>query len=75
MYLYFQNSYGKHRLIGTPETTEESFKIFREFCTERNFKIYYVRSWSPNGKTIYDVGSHTEFFVETKEPLPSEELE
>lgn len=75
MYLYFQNSYGKHRLIGTPETPEESFKIFSDFCKERNFKIYYIRTWGNPERKTYDVGSHTEFFVETTEELPEEELE
>ena len=66
--LYFENSYMERRLIGEPETTDESFKIMREFCEERNFKIYYVRSWCrPDGEKYYDVGSHTEFFVEIEE--------
>lgn len=28
----------------------------------RLFKKYYTRSWYQNGRTHYDVGSHTEFF-------------
>lgn len=26
------------------------------------FKSYYIRTWYNNGRTHYDVGSHTEFF-------------
>ena len=26
------------------------------------FKSYYIRTWYKNGRTHYDVGSHTEFF-------------
>ncbi len=40
----------------------EAFKKMHEFCEERNFTIYYTRSWNADGMTIYDVGSHTEFF-------------
>ena len=68
MKLYFQNSYGERRLIGEPKTSEESSMLYRAFCEERNFRIYYVRSWStPKGEKYYDVGSHTEFFVEVNE--------
>lgn len=65
MELYFENSYGKRRLIGRPKNAEESWKMIHGFCDERNFKIYYVRSWNTeNGEKHYDVGSHTEFFIE-----------
>lgn len=67
MKLYFQNSRGERRLIGEPKTEEESRKIYHAFCKERNFKIYYVRSWvTKEGEKYYDVGSWTEFFVETE---------
>lgn len=65
MKLYFENSCGERRLIGEPQSAEESQKIIYNFCAERNFKIYYVRTWTtPDGEKYYDVGSHTEFFIE-----------
>ena len=65
MKLYFENSYGKRRLIGEPATSTESWDLVHNFCNERNFKIHYIRSWTtPEGEHYYDVGSHTEFFVE-----------
>lgn len=65
MKLYFQNSLDQRKLIGEPSTAEESRKIIHDFCAERNFKIYYTRTWvTPGGEKYYDVGSHTEFFVE-----------
>ena len=68
MKLYFENSYGERRLIGEPKTAEESSILYHAFCDERNFRIYYVRSWiTPKGEKYYDVGSHTEFFVEVNE--------
>ena len=67
MKLYFENSRGERRLIGEPQTEKESAMIYHKFCEDRNFKIYYVRSWvTPNGEKYYDVGSHTEFFVEVQ---------
>ena len=67
MKLYFQNSRGERRLIGEPKTAEESHEIMHDFCAERNFKIYYIRSWvTQNGEKYYDVGSHTEYFIEVK---------
>ena len=66
MKLYFENSSGQRRLIATPKTAEESWNVIYDFCNERNFKIHYVRTWAePNGEKYYDVGSHTEFFIET----------
>jgi hypothetical protein len=68
MKLYFENSRGERRLIGEPKTAEESSKIYHAFCSERNFKIYYVRSWvTSKGEKYYDVGSHTEYFVEVND--------
>ena len=65
MKLYFKNSCGQRRLIATPKTAEESWRVINDFCNERNFKIYYIRTWiNSNGEKHYDVGSHTEFFIE-----------
>lgn len=63
MKLYFENSYGERRIIAEPETEETAMEAIHAFCDERNFRIYYVRSWIDNeGFKVYDVGSHTEFF-------------
>lgn len=67
MKIYFENSYGERRPIGEAKTSDESWNIIHSFCEERNFKIPYVRSWTtPNGERWYDVGSHTEFFIEVE---------
>jgi hypothetical protein len=63
MKLYFENSYGERRIIAEPETEETAMEAIHAFCDERNFRIYYVRSWiDEEGFKVYDVGSHTEFF-------------
>ena len=65
MKLYFENSRGQRRLIAIPKTTDETYSVIRDFCNERNFEIYYVRTWvNSNNEKYYDVGSHTEFFIE-----------
>lgn len=64
MKLYFENSRGERRVIAAPRTEEEAYEIIHAFCEERDFRIYYVRTWYDNdGLKVYDVGSHTEFFL------------
>ena len=63
MKLYFENSDGKRRVIAAPRTRDEAWDIIRAFCKERNFKIYYIRTWrEPDGAEVFDVGSWSEFF-------------
>ena len=64
--LYFENSQGKRREIGKPKTEKEAFKIIHQFLDDHNYKSYYTRTWlnQENLKEkIYDVGSHSEFFI------------
>lgn len=62
MKLYFENSQGEERVIAEVANEKEAYKEINKFCEERNFEIYYVRTWMSNGRKKYDVGSHTEFF-------------
>ena len=63
MKLYFENSYGERRIIAEPKTEEEAIKEIYKFCDDRNFKIYYVRSWMlSDGIKKFDCGSWSEFF-------------
>lgn len=64
MILYFENSYGERRIIAEPATEKEADREIHKFCEDRNFKIYYVRTWKDEeGLKWHDVGSHTEFFI------------
>lgn len=63
MILYFQNIYGLKKEIGTPKDLAESYKLIEEYCKERNFEIYYIRTWTEDNQLKFDVGSHTEFFL------------
>lgn len=59
----FENSLGEERQIGEVEKENEILLIINDFLTKHSFKSYYTRIWSPEkGHTIWDVGSHTEFF-------------
>jgi spermidine/putrescine-binding protein len=63
--LYFINCYNEKRLVKENVLIEETISAIKEYVKSLNpnYKIYYVRSWATeNGNTMYDVGSHTEFF-------------
>jgi hypothetical protein len=63
MKLYFENSYGKRRIIAEVSSDAEAMDEIYKFCNDRNFKIYYVRTWmNEEGLKAYDVGSWSEFF-------------
>ena len=63
--VYFSNSYGILReIVNFDETEDEqvAFDCINAFVESKNYKSYYSRVWKQNGKTIVDVGSHTEHF-------------
>lgn len=62
MKLIFKNSRGEERVIAEPQTEEAAMEYIYQFCEERNFKIWYVRTWMSGNCKKYDVDSHTEFF-------------
>jgi len=63
MIVYFENSLGVRRQIGNADSSSEVMRIIHNFLEERTYKSYYTRSWVENNETIYDVGSHSEFFI------------
>ena len=67
MKLYFENSKGERRIIAEPKSRDGALEMIHAFCEERNFTIYYIRTWRVNegvdaGADVFDVGSHSEFF-------------
>ncbi len=56
-----------HKPGGYPKSNQEikteAMRFIRGFCDERGFKIHYIRTWNRDGETVFDVGSHTEFFI------------
>ena len=64
MKVTFENSNGEERVIGEVDNEKEAYKIIINFLNEHNFKSYYVRYTREEveHRTMFDVGSHTEFF-------------
>lgn len=74
MKLYFRNSIGKDRLISERKDYKEIDKDIDNFLRDHNFKSYYSRTWyelkgdktvhgiREEGRFVFDVGSHSEFF-------------
>ena len=64
----FEDHNGKlHKLVSfEAETGDEAWKKAMEhicaFWEGKGRKIYYVRGWNRDNVTVFDVGSHTEFF-------------
>lgn len=65
MKLYFLSSYGEKRLIRENIDPNQAMGYINEYIAtlNPNFKVYYVRSWESDEGTMYDVGSHSEFFL------------
>lgn len=73
MNLWFQNSDGIERVIAVVNCWPHVWNAIDHFIAECNkkkpawatpFKSYYKRLWTSqeDGRTVIDVGSHTEFF-------------
>lgn len=63
--LYFIRSNGEKLLVEPNIKEDDVIKFIKKFVKEKNpdFEIYYIRSWETDEGTMYDVGSHTEFFL------------
>ena len=61
--IYFIDSLGRYRLLEENVTEQEASVIISKFLYGHNFKSYYIRSWNTNEGTMYDVGSHCEYFL------------
>ena len=63
--LYFLSSYGEKRLVRENIDPETAMGYINEYIAtlNPNFKVYYIRTWESEEGTMYDVGSHTEFFL------------
>lgn len=65
--VYFENRFEERIPIGSAETEAEIYELIKKDISERaqpSFKWYYTRSWTrENGETVYDVSSHSEFYI------------
>lgn len=65
MNLYFINSKQERQLITAYSSASRAISDIRKFVQRKNpgFQIYYTRCWETEEGTMYDIGSHTEFFL------------
>jgi hypothetical protein len=67
MTLYFIRSNGEKRLVKKNVEPKTALSEISHYVNNLNpaYKIYYTREWYDEeaGGTMYDVGSHTEFFL------------
>ena len=51
------------KLLGEFETLADANKCMNDYLKEIKFNSYYSRMWKePDGATVVDYGSHTQFF-------------
>ena len=68
--LWFEDRFSNRRIVANCETESDIIKNIHSFINQCNknkpvdkqFKIYYMRTWEENDEVVFDVGSHTEFF-------------
>lgn len=78
--LWFGNSLGQERVIAECENFKEVNLTIDKFIADCNarrkdnrpFKRYYTRIWNEGGRSVFDVGSHSEFFY-FEIPYPEDE--
>lgn len=61
--LYFIDSRGNYRILMSNIEEHEARLAIQVFLDKHHFKSYYTRTWETEEGTMYDVGSHTEFFL------------
>ena len=65
--VYFENRFEERIFLAEVENEEMIYQTIKQDISTRaqpNFQWHYTRSWTcDNGEKIYDVGSHTEFFI------------
>lgn len=66
MKIYFENSYGERRLLAERDNQDGVWQVISNFLAQHKYRAHYIRSWTDDEGTWYDVGSHSEFFVVTK---------
>lgn len=64
MNLYFQRANGDHLLIKTDlKNVDAGFKECVAFLKRHRYTAEYIRYWTEDGITTYDVGSWSEFLI------------
>lgn len=65
--VYFENRYEERIFLDYVKTEEGIYSVIKRDIKTRaqpSFKWYYTRSWTrDDGEKVYDVGSHSEFYI------------
>lgn len=65
--VYFENRFEERIFIGEASNEEEIYQLIKSDISTRaqpSFQWYYTRSWTQdNGEKVYDVSSHSEFYI------------
>lgn len=61
--VFFEDSYGFRRIIGYANNNVTAWGVIHNFLKEHNYKAPYIRSWTDDEGTWYDVGSWSELFL------------
>ena len=68
MDLFFIDSAGTDKYLGRVWDKKEINQKIYDFLKEHNYQSYYTRIWRERYNWMFDVGSHTEFFMLTGAP-------
>ena len=65
--VYFENRFEELIYLAEAKDDNEIYQIVKEDISTRaqpSFKWYYTRTWTrDSGEKVYDVGSHSEFYI------------
>ena len=65
--IYFENRFEERFFIGEAKDEKEIYELIKSDISVRaqpSFKWHYIRTWTrDNGERIYDVSSHSEFYI------------
>lgn len=65
--VYFENRFEERIFLDYVKTEEEIYSVIKRDIKARaqpSFEWYYTRTWTrDSGEKVYDVGSHSEFYI------------
>ena len=65
--VYFENRFEERFFIGEAKDEKEIYQLIKSDISVRaqpSFQWYYTRTWTnEDGEKIYDVSSHSEFYI------------
>lgn len=65
--VYFENRYEERIFLDCVKTEEGIYSVIKRDIKTRaqpSFEWYYTRTWTrEDGEKVYDVGSHSEFYI------------